>query len=100
MVEGMLIRSFRAKRSSSGWSSRPGPAEFIAALGSLFEEAMDRGVLRKADPKVTALQFLGLVTAETGLRLYQRDPPSLAHLQIREMVKRAIDMFLAGAGPR
>jgi hypothetical protein len=46
---------------------------------------MDRGYLRKADPRVTALQFTALVTAEIGLRVYQRDPPRVAIRQIRQM---------------
>jgi hypothetical protein len=61
---------------------------------------MDRGYLRKADPRVMAMQFTALVTAEIGLRVYQRDPPRVAIRQIRQMVKRAVDVFLEGAAAR
>ena len=77
-----------------------GPRQSIAALTALLSAAMKRGELRRADPKVTALQFTALVTAETGLRLYQRDPPPLAPAQIRQMVRRAVEMFIAGTVAR
>lgn len=61
---------------------------------------MERGELRGADPHVMALHFLGIVTSETDLRLYQQNPPPLTARQIRGMVERAVDMFLGGAAPR
>jgi AcrR family transcriptional regulator len=76
-----------------------GPSESVSALAALFASAMDRGDLRKADPRVTAMQFTALVTAEIGLRVYQRDPPRVAIRQIRQMVKRAVDVFFEGAAP-
>jgi AcrR family transcriptional regulator len=51
-------------------------------------------------PYVLALQFLGLVTAENEIRLYQRNPPKLEVSQIRLMAQRAIEMFLAGAAAK
>jgi hypothetical protein len=77
-----------------------GPSESISALATLFASAMDRGYLRKADPRVIAMQFTALVTAEIGLRVYQRDPPRVAIRQIRQMVKRAVDVFFEGAAAR
>ena len=76
-----------------------GPSESVSALAALFASAMDRGDLRKADPRVTAMQFTALVTAEIGLRVYQRDPPRVAIRQIRQMVRRAVDVFFEGAAP-
>ncbi len=77
-----------------------GPAEYIHALAQLMTAAMARGELRRADAQVTALQFLALVTAETGARLYQVDPQPLSVKQIRGMVERAVETFLAGAMKR
>lgn len=77
-----------------------GPSECVAALAKLLGAAMNRGDLRKTDPKVSAHQFLALVNAEVQLRMYQRAPPPLSRAQIRKMVVRAVDLFLAGALPR
>ncbi|CAN5552587.1 TetR/AcrR family transcriptional regulator TvrR [soil metagenome] len=77
-----------------------GPRECVMALSALLKAAMDRGDLRSADPEIMALHFLGLVTAETGIRLYQRNPPRLSAVQTRAMVERAVDMFMGGAAPR
>ncbi len=77
-----------------------GPSESIAVLAALLAGAMERGELRRADPHVTALQFLALVTAESEVRLYQRNPQPLERDHIRQMADRAVDMFLKGAAGR
>lgn len=77
-----------------------GPSESIQALASLLEAAMARGELRKSPSFVAALQFTALVTAETDLRLFQRDPAPLELSVIREMAGRAVDMFFNGAAIR
>ena len=77
-----------------------GPTESMAALGRWLKAAMDRGLLRKADPRIVALQFTALVTAEIQTRLYQRTPPPVAIPAIRQMSKRAVGLFLGGAAPR
>ncbi|MBC3919621.1 TetR/AcrR family transcriptional regulator [Undibacterium sp. CY18W] len=77
-----------------------GPAEAINAIAELLKAAMERGELRQADPKITALQFMALVTAENDMRLFQRDPPPVATEQVRAMVDRAIEAFLRGAQAR
>jgi len=74
-----------------------GPAEAMEAIAGLLAAAMDRGELRRSDPKVAAAHFTALVTAEIDARLYQRDPPPLTLEQIRQMVSRALEMFLRGA---
>jgi len=77
-----------------------GPNQSIEALAGLFAAAMRRGEIRRADAKVTAMQFLGLVTAEINARLFLREPPPMTPAQIRQMVRRAVGMFFAGADPR
>ncbi|RSZ39579.1 MULTISPECIES: TetR/AcrR family transcriptional regulator [unclassified Variovorax] len=77
-----------------------GPAQYLRTLAGFMDSAMQRGELRRLDPHVTALQFTSLVTAETQLRLYQSNPDPVSTDQIHEMVRRAVDMFLAGAVPR
>ncbi|WP_413739280.1 TetR/AcrR family transcriptional regulator C-terminal domain-containing protein [Sodalis sp. RH21] len=77
-----------------------GPSESIEVLSALLAAAMERGELRRADPHITALQFLALVTAESEVRLYQRNPQPLERDRIRQMVDRAVNMFLRGAAGR
>ena len=77
-----------------------GPAQLGEALGALFERAIERGELRRANPKVLAAHFTALVTSETSNRLYQMDPTPMALDDIRLMVRRAVETFLLGAAPR
>ena len=77
-----------------------GPAQLGEALAALFERAIERGELRRADPKVLAAHFSALVTSETSNRLYQMDPAPMALKDIRRMVRRAVETFLLGAAPR
>lgn len=77
-----------------------GPTEFLQTLAGLMASAMEYGELRRADPVLAAMQFSALVTAETQARLFQVDPPPLSADQIQAMVRRAVEMFLAGAAPR
>jgi len=76
-----------------------GPAAAMEAIAGLMTAAMDRGELRRSDPKVAAMHFTALVTAETDVRLYQKDPPPLTLKQIRAMVSRGVEMFMRGAAP-
>lgn len=77
-----------------------GPTEYIRTLAGFMESAMARGELRRMDPHVTALQFTALVTAETQRRLFQANPEPVSVEEIRALVERAVEMFLAGATPR
>lgn len=79
---------------------KAGPRDCIVALGALLESAIARHELRPIDPELGALYFLGLVSAETQVRLYQRHPPPLSPDDVCGMVTRAVDMFMAGAAPR
>jgi len=77
-----------------------GPAAAMEALTGLMAAAMDRGELRRSDPKVVASHFAALVTAESDNRLFQKDPPPLTIKQIRQMVSRAVETFMGGAAQR
>jgi AcrR family transcriptional regulator len=74
-----------------------GPNECILSLAELFAEAIANNELRNNDPHILAKQFLGLVTAETDIRLYQQHPAPVTVNDIQQMVERAVDMFLHGA---
>ena len=77
-----------------------GPGDWIELVADLLAKAMQRGELPGSDPHLSARQFLALVMAETGSRLYQVAPPPLAPRHIRAMVRRAVEMFLIGAEAR
>ncbi|MFC3396150.1 TetR/AcrR family transcriptional regulator [Brenneria rubrifaciens] len=77
-----------------------GPKENIEKLSELMAEAMEKKTLRKDDPSLKAVQFLSLLTAEIDGRVFQRHLEPISLPRIREMVSNAVDMFIAGAGPR
>ncbi|QWF72304.1 TetR/AcrR family transcriptional regulator [Methylomonas paludis] len=77
-----------------------GPSQCIDVLTRLIAVEINRGKVREADPRVMALQFLALLTAETEIRLYQQNPPPLTSSQVQAMVSRSVNMFLLGAEPR
>ena len=77
-----------------------GPEEFIGALAVLLKGAMALGLVRKIPPHVAALQFTALARAEVEGRLYQQNPSPLSLPVIRQMAKRAVEVFLMGAAPR
>jgi AcrR family transcriptional regulator len=77
-----------------------GPRRCIDAVAEFMRSAMERGDLRPGNPEIVARQFLGLLTAETEDRLYQRDPAPLSRSQVRAMVDRALEVFLKGCAPR
>lgn len=77
-----------------------GPSQFMDALARLFARAVECGAMRKLDPMVTAMQFLGLLTAESGARLYQRNPLPVTAAEIARRVDHAVDFFLEGVRVR
>ena len=76
-----------------------GPRQSLVRLAAVLAAAMERGDMRRADPHVTAAQFLALVTAEVDERLYLRNPPPLSLNDIGLMVERATAMFFAATRP-
>ncbi|WP_447785017.1 MULTISPECIES: TetR/AcrR family transcriptional regulator [Pseudomonas] len=76
-----------------------GPSDCNEVLSTWMAEAMTRGELRQADPRVKAAQFLALLTAEVQERLFQPSSEPLEIEQIQGLVGRAVEMFLLGAAP-
>ena len=74
-----------------------GPGEAIESLAAFLALAMQKGQLGNADADLRARQFLALVTAQTNMRLYQSDPAPLDVIEIKQLVKNAVEMFLYGA---
>ncbi|GKS87089.1 TetR/AcrR family transcriptional regulator [Acidovorax sp. SUPP1855] len=76
-----------------------GPRQCIDALTRFMGAAMAHGEVCEGDPQVMAMQFMALLTAETGPRLYQQDPPAVSVADIHARVVRAVDFFLRGTAP-
>ncbi|PWC16055.1 TetR/AcrR family transcriptional regulator [Brenneria corticis] len=101
--DGSAMAVYRMVVAEAGRSNigmlfyQSGPTECIDVLTMLMTEAMQRGELRPADARIRALQYLALITAEAEVRLYQCDPAPLDTGEIHQMVRRAVDLFLAGA---
>jgi AcrR family transcriptional regulator len=76
-----------------------GPKEANDALAGVLTNGMKCGKLRKADPELTATQFMSLVIAETNSRLLERDPKPMTIVQIRKIAKRATDFFFNAMRP-
>ena len=76
-----------------------GPQTGTARVAEIIKNLMDRGVLRRADPVLTAYQFSGLALAGIfNLRLWGViDDPSPA--KIRELAANAVDTFLRAHAP-
>ncbi|HFF8809469.1 TPA: TetR/AcrR family transcriptional regulator [Klebsiella pneumoniae] len=74
-----------------------GIRESVAKLSELMAAAMERKELHQANPKLRALQFLSLLTAEVDMRVFHRQLSPISLPQIREMVHHAVQMFLQGA---
>lgn len=77
-----------------------GPSDCNEMLSTWMTQAMSRGELHQSDPQVKAAQFLALLTAEVQVRFFQPVSEPLKIERIRELVERAVEMFLVGAAPR
>jgi len=79
-----------------------GPVRSEAAIASFLQQAMDRGQLRQANPRIAGLQLKGLLEAEwiEPFLFNTLSAPDAA--QIRETVARAVAVFMAayGANPK
>jgi len=77
-----------------------GPRRCIDGVAEFMRKAIEHGDLRAGKAEVLARQYLGLLTAETDDRLYQRDPAPVTRAQVRAMVDRALEVFLRGCAAR
>jgi AcrR family transcriptional regulator len=77
-----------------------GPDQIDAALARYLSGAMARGQLRKSDASVAATHFLALIThGELWRHYFMHEVPVLTRPQIKRIVDRALDAFLAGYQP-
>ena len=77
-----------------------GPNQVDARLARYLSGAMQRGQLRKADADVAATHFFAILTqGEMWRHYFMREPPTLTRPQIKRIVDRSLDAFLAGYQP-
>lgn len=74
-----------------------GPKRSNEAIACYFTEAMHRGQMRKADASVAAMHFLALLShGEIWQQYFLRERPTPTRSQIKRIVDRALEAFLAG----
>lgn len=77
-----------------------GPKEANAAITRYLAGAMDRGQLRKADASIAAVHLMALLShGEMWQHYFLHKPPAITRPQIKRIVERALDAFLAGYQP-
>lgn len=77
-----------------------GVRESMNALAALMQQHIDAGDMRPASPELRAKQFSALVRAEADELFLRHDMPVYTQQDIVAMVKRAVDVFTAGASAR
>jgi AcrR family transcriptional regulator len=77
-----------------------GPLRSEAEVAAFLQQAMDRGQLRQADPRLAALQLKALLDAEWQTRFLLQVCEGPQPEQIRASVGRAVAVFMAAYGIR
>jgi AcrR family transcriptional regulator len=100
------VASYRMVISQAGHSDigeaffEAGPNQMETDLARYLSGVMERGQLRKADADIAATHFLALLThGEMWRHYFMYKLPVLTRPQIRRIVDRALDAFLAGYQP-
>jgi AcrR family transcriptional regulator len=77
-----------------------GPKHAEEAIARYLSGAMNRGQLRKADASIAAVHLFALLThGEMWRHYFMHQVPTLTRPQIKKIVDRALDAFLAGYEP-
>jgi len=77
-----------------------GPHRVNDAAREFITNAIKNGGLRACDPEVAASHLLSLIKSESDQNLFKCSPPILKKSEIREMVTRAVDVFIAAYSAR
>jgi AcrR family transcriptional regulator len=75
-----------------------GPKRGETAIATFLQSRMDAGRLKKRDATVAAMHLLALIEAETLHRRLMGVAPVATRQQIKQMVERAIAVFMAAYG--
>lgn len=72
-----------------------GPQRGEDTIAAFLQSEMDAGRLKKADPSIAAMHLLALLGAEATQRILMGAMPSPTRQQIKQMVVRAVTVFIA-----
>jgi AcrR family transcriptional regulator len=76
-----------------------GPGMLIDRLGAYFAEATAQGLLATPEPRVAAMQFLGMIRTELALR-HQLCLGEPAPSDVERNIAAAVDVILRAYAPR
>jgi AcrR family transcriptional regulator len=100
-----ITEAMRAVIAESGRSGigrlffEGGPSRGLEELAAFLELQMQRGRLRKADPRVAGRHLMALLDSESMMpRLLGIEGP-LTRKELRESTRRAVQVFLGGYAP-
>lgn len=94
----MLIAAAASQPEAGRRFYQNGLAKGMQLTAAFFEEAMKAGQLRRADPKVVAAHFRGLLESEVADQGLFNARPELNTRQISQVVERAVAAFMAAYG--
>lgn len=77
-----------------------GIRQSMEKLAQVMADAILKGEINEGEPMFRAMQFATLVKAETEVLLFQRELPRYTPMQIKQMVRNGVRLFLYGAVPR
>ncbi len=77
-----------------------GPAFAIGKIATYLKVKMDEGVLRKADPEMTAVQFIDVISGCLHKPRLFNAQDIFTKRSPEEVVAAGVDLFLNGMGPR
>lgn len=69
-------------------------------IADFLSLAMENGLLRRADPRITALHLSALLQAELMDRFLFRQQESVDDEEVRQVTARAVEVFMAAYLPR
>jgi AcrR family transcriptional regulator len=95
----MLIAAAANQPEAGRLFYQHGPAKGMQFTAHFFEEAMNAGQLRRADPNVAAAHFRGLLESEVFEPGLFNARPELSASEVKAVVERAVEVFMAAYAP-
>ncbi|MGR8932085.1 MAG: TetR/AcrR family transcriptional regulator [Gammaproteobacteria bacterium] len=98
-VRRMIIAAAGTQPEAGRRFYQNGLGKGMQMMAHFFEEAMNSGQLRHAEPRVVAAHFRGLLESEVSDQGLFNARPELTALEITQVVERAVSAFMAAYGP-
>lgn len=94
-----LVYAEAGRTDTGGLLFEFGIMKSVNRLAAFLKTAMEKGMLRKADPEIAAIHFNALLDAELFLPIFLRVREQASDEEIAGAVTRAVNTFLEGFGP-